>query len=196
MRSYVQLSRSSDLKAEGRTFKFREKAYLAGAIAAKVIRLTKKANKKMAILTLEDLWGTIEVLVFPKTFDAVQDLLNQEELDDPVFVSGYINGSKEDNSVNIVADEIISLPLLRCENTKRMNIGIPPEANENILRKIKEKMEQYPGDCKISLNLETEENCRINIGIPQKVVVSEELINELEEILPVDNCSFQYAKAK
>ena len=196
LRSYVQLSRSNELREEGRTFKFREKAYLAGAIAAKVIRLTKKANKKMAILTLEDLWGTIEVLVFPKTFEAFQDLLNQEELDDPVFISGYINSSKEDSSVNIVADEIISLPLLRCENTKRMNIGLPAEADEKMLQTIKDKMDKYPGDCKINLNLETEENCRINIAIPQTVVVSEELINELEEILPVDNFSFQYAKAK
>ena len=55
-----------------------QKAILGGMITDKTIKYTKN-NKVMAFFTLEDLVGTVEVVVFPRDYEKCQVLLNDEE---------------------------------------------------------------------------------------------------------------------
>ena len=67
----------------GRT-KVREgsKEIIGGMITNKTIKHTKN-NKTMAFITIEDLLGTVEVVVFPKDFEKNRVFLNE---DSKVFV--------------------------------------------------------------------------------------------------------------
>lgn len=74
---------------------------VGGIIAAKTIKHTK-ANKVMAFLTLEDLLGTVEIVVFPKDYE--KNKLYLEE-DNKVFVRGRV--SEEDESASKLICETI-----------------------------------------------------------------------------------------
>ena len=57
-----------DEEVQGVRVKDGAKAVIGGLIAGKTIKYTKD-NKIMAFLTIEDLVGTVEVIVFPKTYE-------------------------------------------------------------------------------------------------------------------------------
>ena len=56
-----------------------QKVIIGGMITEKTIKYTKN-NKVMAFLTVEDLVGTVEVVVFPRDYEKSQSLLNEDGL--------------------------------------------------------------------------------------------------------------------
>ncbi|EEG72508.1 DNA polymerase III subunit alpha [[Clostridium] hylemonae] len=75
---------------------------VGGIIADKTIKYTKN-NKTMAFLTLEDLAGTVEVVVFPKVYEKHQRYLTEEN---KVFVKGRV--SEEDEAASkLICDDIV-----------------------------------------------------------------------------------------
>ena len=62
-------------------------------ITDKTIKYTKN-NKTMAFLTLEDLLGTVEVIVFPRDYEQYHTYLN---VDEKIFVSGHANVEEDKN---------------------------------------------------------------------------------------------------
>ncbi len=63
---------------------------VGGIVSDRVIKITK-TGKNMAFVTLEDLVGSVEVLVFPKDFEANRDLL---ENDAKLFIRGRVSGRR------------------------------------------------------------------------------------------------------
>lgn len=61
-----------------------ESCIIGGLISEMNVKLTKK-NQNMAFITLEDLRGTVEVVVFPRQYAAYQSLLRE---DAKVFIKG------------------------------------------------------------------------------------------------------------
>ena len=64
---------------------------IGGMISAKTIKYTRN-NQVMAFVTIEDLLGTVEVLVFPKSFERYRDLLEE---DNKVIVEGRVSAEDE-----------------------------------------------------------------------------------------------------
>ena len=67
------------------------KVIVGGMITEKTIKYTRN-NKTMAFLTLEDLVGTLEVVVFPKDYEKYQAML---ETDRKVFIRGRVSAEEE-----------------------------------------------------------------------------------------------------
>lgn len=82
---------------------------VGGMITEKTIKYTK-TNKTMAFLTLEDLLGTVEVIVFPRDYEKFNGLLNEDE---KVFIKGHAN-VEEDKNGKLICESIYSF-----EDTKR-----------------------------------------------------------------------------
>ena len=78
-----------------------QKVIIGGMITEKTIKYTKN-NKTMAFLTLEDLFGTVEVIVFPGEYERYHTLLNEDE---KVFIRGHAN-VEEDKNAKIVCEQI------------------------------------------------------------------------------------------
>ena len=74
---------------------------LGGMIANKRIQTTKK-NDIMAFLELEDLYGTIEVIVFPQTLKQYNSILNEDNI---IYIKGKLS-IKEEESAKLIAREI------------------------------------------------------------------------------------------
>ncbi len=71
-----------------------ESAMVGGMIVDKTIKYTRD-NKTMAFITLEDLVGTLEIILFPRDYEKNSKLL---EIDNKVFVKGRVSGEEEKNS--------------------------------------------------------------------------------------------------
>lgn len=73
-----------------------QKVYiLGGIIANKSVKMTRH-NQNMAFLTLEDLYGTVEVVVFPKTYEKYQEYLQEDE---KIYIKGRASISEEEGKV-------------------------------------------------------------------------------------------------
>lgn len=75
---------------------------IGGMITGKTVKTTRN-NSMMAFLMLEDLFGTVEVILFPKDFEKHKQLL---ELDSKVFVRGKVT-VEEDKAAKLICQEII-----------------------------------------------------------------------------------------
>ena len=80
-----------------------ESVLVGGMIVEKTIKYTKN-NKTMAFLTVEDLLGTVEVIVFPNNYDKYHHLLNEDE---KVFIRGHAN-VEEDKNGKLICDQMYS----------------------------------------------------------------------------------------
>ena len=73
-----------------------ELAVVGGMIVDKTIKYTRN-NQTMAFLTLEDLVGNLEVIIFPKIYEKCSSILN---VDEKVFIKGRAVTEEEPHSVD------------------------------------------------------------------------------------------------
>ena len=80
-----------------------QKVIVGGMIADKTIKYTK-TSKVMAFFTLEDLVGTVEVVVFPRDYEKWQKYLNE---DARVFVQGHVDAG-DDRASKLILEKVRS----------------------------------------------------------------------------------------
>lgn len=74
---------------------------MGGMIIEKRTKATKSGNL-MGFITLEDMYGSVEVLIFPKVFERVQPFLDTE---DPVLLTGRLS-IREDEAPKLLLDHV------------------------------------------------------------------------------------------
>lgn len=79
-----------------------ESVIIGGMITAKTIKYTKN-NRVMAFLQVEDLVGSVEVVVFPNVYEKNAAELGEEA---KVFISGHVN-AEDDKASKLICDRII-----------------------------------------------------------------------------------------
>ena len=78
-------------------------AVVGGMIVEKTIKHTK-TNQTMAFITLEDMVGTVEVIIWPREYERNSRLLIE---DSKVFIKGRVN-VEEERGGKLICDKIIS----------------------------------------------------------------------------------------
>jgi len=127
------------------------KATMAGIISSKKMLVTKSGSQ-MAFLELEDLYGIVEVIVFPKVYErCVQSLM----VDNIIVVKGTIN-FKEDEQPKLMAEKIIDLKAVEeVIPGKTLKINIPQDLNETqALQSLKEMLTAHKGDMPVIIKIE------------------------------------------
>ena len=185
------MSYSLDFKNGETTLRRFDDVQIAGIIINNMVKMTKK-NEKYSILNVEDLKGTLEVMVFPKVWKDVNHLL---ERDDAILIRGKVNENKE-GVKNLVANEIKSLAMIRAENADSLVISLFHNTKKNQLESIKEVLASCPGECQIELKLNTADQCTIDLLINERVGISENLIAGLEASVGSENFDFIYKKSR
>jgi len=185
-----------------------DKVCVGGMVDGLKIQLTKN-NEQMAFLSLEDLFGHIEIVVFPRIFNQFRALLHDSE---PVLVRGRINYNEEMN-VSIIADQIEKLDQVRRQNQPKnhQNFTIHEEkasynkeraANEKLvlafrdysekgkLNRIKPLLKASPGDTPVMVQFEKEHK-RFGAARSLWVTADSGLIKKLKGILGEDKVSLR-----
>ena len=78
-----------------------QKVIIGGMITEKTIKYTRN-NKVMAFLTVEDLMGTVEIVVFPRDYEKWQTLINE---DARVFIQGRVN-AEDDKPSKLILEKV------------------------------------------------------------------------------------------
>ena len=161
-----------DEETQGVRVKDGAKAVIGGLIAGKTIKYTKD-NKIMAFLTIEDLVGTVEVIVFPKTYEQSASFLTE---DAKVFVQGRIS-VEEDKDGKLICEKIVPFTELK----KKVWIKFPDmEAYKAAEAGLMDTLRESEGKDGIVIYIE---NPKAKKELPpnQNVEADEDLVNRLQE---------------
>ncbi len=129
---------------------------LGGVVEKVQTKLDKKGNK-FAFVTLSDLSGSVEIIVWSKTYEEAADCLRPEEV---VVVSGRVeNGDRGGQAtVRVIANEIMPLAEAVGRKTRRVSFKLAAESlDERTLNFIQELSSLYPGSAKTNIYLQDTE---------------------------------------
>ncbi len=154
---------------------------VGGIISNKTVKLTRN-NQNMAFLTVEDLVGSVEVIVFPRDYENCKAKL---EIDNKVIIRGRATVSEDE--CKIIASEIKLFDEMKPQKIKKLFLKYSDKEtyveDENNLLGI---LEEHAGNSLITVYLETEK-LRKELGRKFAVNVTDELIGKLSEKLGEDN---------
>ena len=156
-----------------------EKVIIGGLLSTVNIKVTRN-NTIMAFVTLEDLYGSIEVIIFSKAFEKYRNLINEDE---PVIIKGRVS-IREDEQTKVICEDI--KPLVNSSNDK-IYILVKNKDELNIaLNKIKKSMREFYGNVPVYLCTEDE---RKSYLIDKNAWIKNEYdsIKELKEIFGEEN---------
>lgn len=166
---------SSDFEIDDETGETKVKdgavAIIGGLITNKTIKTTKK-GQLMAFFTLEDVVGTVEVVVFPNSFTANRVVMDHAE---KVFVTGKVQANVDENA-KLICDKVVDF------NTIPRKLWIRFES----LSAYEEKKAELDGilhesDGKDTVVIYcTKENKRITLPSNRTIKVNSELIQKLQ----------------
>ena len=151
---------------------------VGGMITEKTIKYTK-TNKTMAFLTVEDLFGTVEIIVFPRDYEKYHHLLNEDE---KIFIRGRAN-VEEDKNGKLICESIYSFDDTKRELWLQFETKEAFEAKEQELYTMlrdsdgKDEIVIYISAIKAMKRLSGSHNIRVN----------DEIVNNLTNFLGKNN---------
>ncbi|MBE3592953.1 MAG: DNA polymerase III subunit alpha [Thermoanaerobacter sp.] len=151
-----------------------QEVVIAGVIATKKIKFTKN-NNMMAFVTIEDLYGTVEVIVFPTVYEKYSSIIKE---DNPVVVRGKVS-LKEEEEPKILCDEI---KLLSQAIVKKLYLNLQDSTKIEIVKQI---LRKNPGNMPVVLKLNSKKLLAANRDL--WVNGSKELIKQLYVVLGEEN---------
>lgn len=154
------------------------KVRIGGMITDKVIKYTK-SNKAMAFITLEDLVGTVEIIIFPKDYERYAKYL---ENDAKVFVEGRVT-AEEDRNGKLICEKIISFDEVKRELWLQFPSKSDFEEKEGALYG---KMMDADGLEHVVIYLAAEKQMK-RLPENRNVAITKELLEELGNFLGKDN---------
>ena len=158
-------------------------------IVAGLKELTTKKGDRMAFVTLEDLGGFVEMVVFPETYAASMDLLKSEE---PLLVSGTLDVGED--TCKLMANEVVSLREVKERQTKKVHFRVSsPGLEENQLRALRGIMERHRGECEPLVHLVIPNRSETTIRPVErlKVAASDQLMEEAEKLFGYKVVTFE-----
>ncbi|HAQ51831.1 MAG TPA: DNA polymerase III subunit alpha, partial [Lachnospiraceae bacterium] len=160
---------------------------IGGMITGITIKYTKN-NKTMAFITVEDLVGQAEVIVFPNIYDTCQYLLRE---DNKVLIRGRVNAS-DDNDAKLICegmkgfDEVNKVAWVIFDSKESF------EENENNLYKV---LDKSTGDDNVWIYIK-EGHLTKGLGNRYNISIGDEIINTLKKTFGDDRIKVQSAKVK
>lgn len=152
-----------------------------GGVIDDVKEIVTKKGDKMAFLTLQDLNGSCEVIIFPETYRKAQSLIQK---DAPIFIKGKVNF--RDEVPKVLADEIIPLQEVKKRYTRMISIDLRTTGlDTEILKQIRLILQSHRGNIPVYLRFFSPQGKAVvmHSGEDLKVESSEELFEELEQVV-------------
>jgi len=122
-----------------------------GGIITEFKRLATKSGQFMAFVKVEDLYGQIEAICFPKVYESAKEVLKEEQI---VKLAGKLQ--VKDGVMQIIADKVTALEVKEEEkaNKEQEYMGvIIPEEKEKYLDDILDIFTSYQGDIPVIIAL-------------------------------------------
>lgn len=154
------------------------KATIGGMIMAKSVKPTK-TGQLMAYLTIEDLVGAVEVIVFPRTFSTYRNII---EGTDKLFITGRVNANADENA-KLICESVVPF-----EDVPR-KLWIRFASEEEYLKKAADLAEELKySDGKDSIIIYcTKENKRIALPQSRNIRITPDILASLRAQYGIKN---------
>jgi len=159
----------------------KQTVHMAGIISAVREVMTKKGDR-MAFITLEDLNGMVEAIVFADVFSEYRDQLIE---DNPVLLTGTVDRGEE--SSKVIASGVVPLSSVEptpASRTVYIDVHDLSLSTDNIVR-LKDVIDRNRGEVPVFLRLfdDTDGFITINLKGGAGVDPSDEFISQVGEVL-------------
>ncbi|MCR4325053.1 MAG: DNA polymerase III subunit alpha [Candidatus Curtissbacteria bacterium] len=138
---------------------------LGGIISSVRRTLTKIRKEEMCFLKLQDTTGTIDVIVFPRTYEQARSYILPDQI---VVVSGKLE--IDEQSATIIAESISPLDQVEEKASfleeEVLEVSIPRDADRTLLSQIYEVLKASPGDVPIFLVLGSDNGSPKRLSVP------------------------------
>ena len=146
---------------------------VVGGIINSIRTMITKKNQLMAFAVLEDLFGTVEVVIFPKTFEQYRQELVE---DAKVFIKGRVDAS-EDKDGKVLAREVIMFDNVARELWLQFSSKDEFMANEAF---VEELFSYNMGNDSVAIYL-TDIKAVKKYPIDKKILITDKLLENLRE---------------
>jgi DNA polymerase-3 subunit alpha len=161
---------------------------IAGIVTS-IKEIIDRKGGRMAFVTLEDLKGSIEAIVYAKKFKEAASLLRT---DIPLLISGNLSVSEE--NTKLIATDIIPLSEMRDKLTSTVHFTLPvPDITPDRLEKLKDLLAKHRGTHRsyIHLIIPGRSETIISLGDNFKLNPSKNLLEEVNEFFGDKIVNFQ-----
>ena len=161
---------------------------LCGIIGTIKPTMTKKGDR-MAYLSVEDLHGSVEVIVFPDLYQTAAALITPESV---VQVTGMLD--RGEKATRVKATKLVSLADLMVNGYSRVTVHLSSsEVTSDSLLQLRQVLHRYPGACPVYLELTIPDHSEsvIAIGPELRVLPSDRLVNDVEALVGKGAVSLQ-----
>jgi len=161
---------------------------LAG-IPIKHLPKTTRKGDKMAIITLEDLQGSVEVILWPETYSKVQELLLKEE---PLLVKGEVDA--EGSLPKVIATELFPLAQANQHFQGKVMIHFRTLGLERkTLLAVKEILASHKGniDTRLHFIFPDDKERVVTVADELRIKPSDEVLGQIEALLGKDAILFE-----
>ena len=162
--------------------------FLGGVVAAKKEITTRKGDR-MAFVTLEDLRGSVELIVFSDVYKKRIDLIRGE---DPIFVEGKVDAGEE--QVKIVVSDIKTLDEAKKDKQKAVHITLSStEVSDKKLNGLKYAIRRHSGPMRSFLHIVDDKNKSTTIMLPDDLYLNptESFLKEINELFGKNVCEIR-----
>jgi DNA polymerase-3 subunit alpha len=154
--------------------------WMAGIVSGLRPLKTRKGDR-MAVFMLDDVDGSVEVVVFPETFGKHGSLI---ETDAMLLVRGKLE--KDDESARLVATELLPMAALMERTTREIAIHLKaPQHGRPVFEALAELLSRHRGDRRVSIELDVrgmDRPLRVRAEVTQRVKPTERLVAEVEQL--------------
>ncbi len=150
----------------------KQRRVACGVITSITTKYTRN-NSKMCFITIEDLYGEIEIVVFAKTYEKYAEYLQEEN---SILVSGSID-LKDDENGKILANEI-----KLCDNERIVNISITDSIDK---RGLFDVIKNHSGQSKVIIN-NTETEVVTPLDSKYNVQISDIFLRDIAQYVDED----------
>ena len=137
----------------------------------------------MAVFTLEDAQGGVEIVAFPEAYQRAAGLI---EIGTLVLVRGKLE--RDEETVRIVAADVVPLDTVRELIAREVAIHLRRPADRGTLETLGEIFSRHRGDRKVSFEVETgmaPHRLRVTVDVSSQIRVrpSSSLVAEVEQVI-------------
>jgi DNA polymerase-3 subunit alpha len=154
-----------------------------GGIIASIRQLKTRKGDRMAVITLEDPHGSIEVVIFPEAYSKATSMLESGAM---VVVKGKVEVDEE--TVRMTATEVLPFDAMRRKISREFSIKLtsPPHGRKTF-EALADLFAHHRGDRRVVLELELRDQqppLRLRAGLAAQIRVqpSDQLASEVERI--------------
>ena len=166
----------------------KEKVRVCGIVSGIKELITKKGDR-MAFISLEDLSGSVEVVVFPEVYAAGIELLKGE---DPLLITGELDVGEE--ACKVLATEVALLSEVKKTLARTVHIRLTtPGLGDMHMRQLKSIVQKYRGDCEVRLHIVIPNRSETVIKLPEqlKMAASDEAMADAEALFGYNVMNFE-----